>query len=67
MATVKEHYEKVQDLVYRKDGGQWHLNKSYYRKLRISKEWGDAQLAGVGFSQVKSTVDKGFVTVIAAK
>lgn len=30
---------KVHDLVYRKKNGDWFLNKSFYRKLRLSKEW----------------------------
>lgn len=58
---------KVHDLVYRKKDGNWYLNKSYYRKLRLSKEWVDEQLSNVGFARIESTVDKGFVTVIAVK
>ncbi|WP_321495694.1 methyltransferase domain-containing protein [uncultured Desulfobacter sp.] len=58
---------KVHDLVYRKKEGNWCLSRSYYRKLRLSKEWIDEQLSNVGFTQIESTVDKGFVTVIAVK
>ncbi|MGE4403760.1 MAG: class I SAM-dependent methyltransferase [Desulfobulbus sp.] len=58
---------KVYDLVYKKTDGNWFLNKSYYRKLRLSKEWVEEQLASAGFSTVELTVDKGFVTVIATK
>ena len=58
---------KVHDLVYVKRDGNWHLNKSYYRKLRLSKEWVIQQLSTVNFSQIESTVDKGFVTIIAVK
>jgi hypothetical protein len=58
---------KVHDLVYRKKYGNWCLFKSYYRKLRLSKEWVDEQLSNVGFTRIESTVDKGFVTVIAVK
>ncbi len=58
---------KVHDLVYRKKDGKWCLNKSYYRKLRLSKEWVDEQLSNVGFTQIELTVDQGFVTVIATK
>jgi protein-L-isoaspartate O-methyltransferase len=58
---------KVHDLVYRKIGGNWSLNKSYYRKLRLSKEWTEEQLTTIGFTQFESTVDKGFVTVISVK
>lgn len=58
---------KVHDLVYRKNDGNWCLNKSYYRKLRLSKEWVEEQLSNVGFTQTELTVDKGFVTVITTK
>ena len=58
---------KVHDLVYRKKDGNWSLSKSYYRKLRLSKEWIEEQLTIIGFTQFESTVDKGFVTVVAVK
>jgi len=58
---------KVHDLVYRKKDGNWCLSKSYYRKLRLSREWIEEQLSTVGFAEIESTVDKGFVTVIAVK
>ena len=58
---------KVHDLVYTKNDGIWYFNKSYYRKLRLSKEWVEKQLSSVGFAQIELTVDKGFVTVIAVK
>jgi len=58
---------KVHDIVYRKNDGNWCLFKSYYRKLRLSKEWINDQLSNVGFTRIDSTVDKGFVTVIAVK
>ena len=58
---------KVHDLVYRKKDGNWSLSKSYYRKLRLSKEWIEEQLTIIGFTRFESTIDKGFVTVIAVK
>lgn len=58
---------KVHDLVYRKKDGNWCLNKSYYKKLRLSREWINEQLSTVGFTKIESTTDKGFVTVIAVK
>jgi protein-L-isoaspartate O-methyltransferase len=58
---------KVHDLVYRKNDGNWCLNKSYYRKLRLSKKWVEEQLSNVGFTQTELSVDKGFVTVITTK
>jgi len=58
---------KVHDLVYKKNSEKWNLYKSFYRKLRLSKDWVDRQLASAGFNHVESTVDHGFVTVIATK
>jgi len=58
---------KVHDIVYKKNNGEWRLSKSFYRKLRLSKNWVDGQLHSVGFNLVESKVDNGFVTVIATK
>jgi SAM-dependent methyltransferase len=58
---------KVHDLVYRRIDGEWTLRKSFYRKLRLAKDWVDAELSRAGFSTINSTVDKGFVTVVAKK
>ncbi len=58
---------KVHDIIYKKKNQKWDLSKSFYRKLRLSKDWGVSQLSGVGFNRVESTVDNGFVTVIATK
>lgn len=58
---------KVHDIVYKKNIMGWDLLKSFYRKLRISKNWVHSQLSNVGFGHVDSTVDHGFVTVIATK
>jgi hypothetical protein len=58
---------KVHDLVYRRDGDAWSFNKSYYKKLRLSKEWVDTRLTSAGFTLTESTVDGGLVTVIATR
>lgn len=58
---------KVHDIIYKKNIGNWNMSKSFYRKLRLSKDWVDSQLSNAGFNLVKSTVDHGFVTVIATK
>lgn len=58
---------KVHDIIYKKNNEKWSLNKSFYRKLRLSKDWVDSQLARVGFNRVESTVDHGFITIIATK
>ena len=59
---------KVHDLVYHKlDDGNWKLNKSFYRKLRLSKQWVDDQLKEVGFKTMDSKINNGLVTTIAVK
>ena len=58
---------KVHDLVYKKDSDGWKLNKGFYRKLRLSKQWIDEQLEEVGFSKIESNIEKGIVTAIATK
>ena len=58
---------KVHDIVYKKTSGEWELLKSFYRKLRLSKDWVDKALLDAGFAEIDSNVDKGFVTVIAER
>ena len=58
---------KVHDIVYKKSIGKWELFKSFYRKLRLSKDWVDKKLLDSGFTEVDLKVEKGFVTVIAEK
>jgi precorrin-6B methylase 2 len=57
---------KVHDLVYQKDSDNWKLNKSFYRKLRLSKEWVDQQLKEIGFNTI-SSINHGLVTILATK
>lgn len=63
----EKHTVKVHDLVHQKVDGKWNFNKSYYRKLRLSKDWVETQLFKAGFTQVQSSVNKGFVTILADK
>jgi hypothetical protein len=58
---------KVHDLVYQKDHNGWKLNKSFYRKLRVSQEWVDRQLKDAGFKQIEYEVNNGLIVVIATK
>lgn len=58
---------KVHDIVYRNLDGNWHLSKSFYRKLRLSEQWVKDHLEQAGFSTITSTVDKGLVTMIAGR
>ena len=58
---------KVHDIIYKRDKEEWRLNKSFYRKLRLSEVWVVDQLSSAGFTHIQSTIDSGFVTVIAEK
>jgi precorrin-6B methylase 2 len=58
---------KVHDIVYKKFGGEWHLLKSFYRKLRLSEEWMIEQLSQFGFNKIDSTVENGFITILGSK
>ena len=58
---------KVHDLVYKKNNDGWQLNKSFYRKLRLSEEWVDRQIAETGFSKVCSESSNGSITIVATK
>ena len=40
----------VHDLVYSREGEQWHFEKSSYRKLRLPVEWLENAVIRVGFS-----------------
>lgn len=58
---------KVHDLVYEKSNDGWKLNKSFYRKLRLSQQWVEKQLKNAGFDNIVSQADKGMVTIMATK
>ena len=58
---------KVHDLIYKRADEKWRLNKSFYRKLRLSKEWVEERLSSAGFSRIQASLDSGLVTIIAAK
>lgn len=58
---------KVYDLIYQRHEDTWKLNKSFYRKLRLSFAWLKKQLADVGFTIEFSDNDNGLITVIAEK
>jgi len=58
---------KVHDLVYRKVDGQWTFRKSFYRKLRLAQGWVETELERAGFSIAESSIERGFVTLVATK
>ena len=57
---------KVHDLVYQKNNDSWKLNKSFYRKLRLSPQWVDEKLRNAGFGQIETEVNNGLVIIIAS-
>ena len=57
----------VHDLIYKKLDEKWELNKSFYKKLRISPDLAKENLEKSGFRIQCSDIDKGFVTIIAEK
>jgi SAM-dependent methyltransferase len=58
---------KVHDLVYRKLGGEWTFRKSFYRKLRLERSWVEEELCTAGFALAEAGVERGFVTLVAAR
>ena len=61
------HTVKVHDLVYYRDGNDWQLNKSYYRKLRLSQQWIENSLTDIGFNRINLQSDRGSIAAIATK
>ncbi|EDM66220.1 hypothetical protein PE36_00990 [Moritella sp. PE36] len=58
---------KIHDIVYIKTHGKWALNKSCYRKIRLSVEWVENQLLSIGFKLEESSNSNGFQTIVAVK
>ena len=56
---------KVHDLLYRKIDGAWTFRKSYYRKLRLARDWVESELERAGLAVEESSVERGFVTLVA--
>ncbi|HEY8520050.1 MAG TPA: class I SAM-dependent methyltransferase [Gammaproteobacteria bacterium] len=59
---------KVHDLVHRKQDGAWHLHKSYYRKLRLSRDWVTSELLAAGFADLDVDVmEGGMIAAVATR
>jgi len=58
---------KIHDIVYIKDHETWKLNKSCYRKIRLSAGWVEKHLLNIGFTLQESTNSNGFQTIIVMK
>ena len=55
----------VHDLLHERDGAQWKLNVSSYRKLRLAREWVSRALEGRGFRVTQEAGLSGMVRFIA--
>ena len=71
MATFLEYETQhvvVNDLLFTRDNGVWSMQKSAYRKLRLSPQIVTAQLNKSGFSTIRCLPgERGFVHVIAKR
>jgi SAM-dependent methyltransferase len=56
----------VNDLLYFREDGGWHLEKSSYRKLRLSSDWVASALRHAGFT-VERQEPAGRLSLIAAR
>ena len=63
----EENYVNVHDLIFIKTDLEWNLEKSVYRKLRISTAQTENLLQKVGFWINFSEIQKGFSTILAQK
>jgi 2-polyprenyl-3-methyl-5-hydroxy-6-metoxy-1,4-benzoquinol methylase len=57
----------VHDMLHERNGDNWHLRVSTYRKLRLDPQWISASLHDRGFSVRAEPGPAGMVRVIAAK
>lgn len=58
---------EVHDLLHRKEGAQWTLSASSYRKLRLDKNWLVKQLSELGLAIILNTFENGMVSIVAKK
>ncbi len=58
---------KIHDLLYRRTAGRWTFHKSFYRKLRLSRDWVEQRLRASGFAALDVQVVNDFATVVATK
>ncbi|HEY0759112.1 MAG TPA: class I SAM-dependent methyltransferase [Acidisarcina sp.] len=57
----------VHDLIYVRQDGRWELNKSSYRKLRLSLDWVCTNLEGQGLMVSHKEQTAGVWTIVASK
>ena len=63
----EEKHVKVHDIVYEKIKDQWNLKKSFFRKLRISRQWTMDCLQKAGFTIESNRIENDLVTILARK
>lgn len=56
----------VHDLIHVREGSEWHLHKSSYRKLRLAKQWVVETLFSAGFRTIQQG-DAGRLSLIVAQ
>lgn len=70
MTCFLEYYQDfvvVYDLLYHKEGTKWKLSTSFYRKLRLDKNWLIQQMNESKLTVVQETVEKGLVSLVIKK
>lgn len=63
----EEKHVKVHDIVYEKPKDQWNLRKSFFRKLRISRQWTINCLQKAGFAIELNSIESDMVTILVRK
>lgn len=61
----REGYVMVHDLLYEKEGGQWHFSMGAYKKLRLSRNQVAGMLVKAGFSIKDGRTANGMLCMIA--
>jgi hypothetical protein len=57
----------VHDLCHLRDASGWRLEKSCYRKLRLSQTWVAEQLAQAGLRVEHQEMQRGFWTLVTRR
>jgi hypothetical protein len=63
----EKFYVKVYDIIYERKHGQWQMQKSYFKKIRIAPKWIREILQFLGFKIEKYDIHNDMVTIIARK
>lgn len=63
----EEEHVKVHDIIYEKAKDQWDLKKSFFRKLRISRQLTVDCLQKAGFTIESNSIENDMVTIFARK